>query len=1369
MQEDLLVAELTVGELLNMAASLQLKEFSRTERKRRVKEAIQFLGLEDLIDRRIGTVEEGFLSGGQRRRVSLAIEGVLSSHKIIFLDEPTTGLSASDAAQMIELIQRLAKERGTTIVFSVHQPRAQVFLECVDKLLLLHAGRTVYFGGTRDVEKYFAAANCAFIKRAFTNPADLMIDKMADSKTTSKIMRYWPNSNEMKSLDNDIENYLPNESKENEEQNNQSKENFFTRIFQLFFRASYYSFYETMDLLQFGYRIFFRRKGFFVVAILFEFLYSILKGLLFSELENNIDYFGDRISSIFRSLEPGTSFVCLALYIDFLPLSNRDLLVGRYGVISYCIMWIAIAFFRSLFMTIANLIVYYWLSGLQRELSNFLIFFGISFLYKLSFTGMILMMSAISSDSFIGGTLIVVFETVSYFTCGYYVSRDVMWEGLRWMTYVSMFYYAYEGLSWTDVSQRTFSCDQEGCPIAGTDLLQSIGYEDRLSLDFSVIFLWTIVTFFIFCGYVIVFRVTMQLLRTHKFYTEQSLIDKDQCENNLPPQGIDLRISTILKGSTSHNNNNDDDDDEESSSDDEEIDDEEFILNYNRTYGNLSVIQKPNDQLEKNEKKKSNLKKPLSKSNSNSNTKSISFIDIEQAKDEEKPRANKNKDNKTPLQNSIQKIVKKIGKSSSGSFNNNNNGIHPSMSNILSFSQMKRQQTYLDHSGQVFNDALLENCKSNLSLPIAYFRLEKIRFEITKPKICFFPFIRDKESKITLLHDISAEFEPGSITAIMGNSGSGKSTLLHSICGYLNTNLSRNIYGNIYVENELVEKDCWPMNVVSFMGQFAENFIFPNYTIEESLLFAAQLQLPRSILYKEKKDLVENILRVLRLWEVKDNIIGPEGNRGVSGGQLRRISLAIEILLRRSKIYLLDEPTSGLSSSGAAEIVSILQSLAHLMKCTVVITIHQPRTEILEVFDKIIVLSKGFMIYNGTGNDIESYFERMGYPLAVNDCIADSMMDQIVADEDSLILTQSSNNKKKSKSKEETEEDLTLTSDDNNNNNPKVKSVEERILIKNFEGITSDQRDSYRDLPEIRKELRTPWYTPTWFQMLILAERRWILFERGVLGCSSLFILAAVSGILMTLFYLRIPNTAQNVPYIMGAAIVTCNFWLYMNTFSLFPYYEEKNRILYELAMHRYRPIASYSIHFLFCLTESVGCCLVFTSIVFWGMGLGVSIWSFTLFFLANAITGWIVLILQYFVIWYFKTIDQVTNVTSYFIFCLGMDFSGFICHIQHIPVYIRWISWISLQRYLAEIMYYGILVGRDFPCENGDPYFLVPTCPAPGIDFYLQYGYDLHPVLRDCLIVLGTNVIFFVAGYYICKSCVISWTIHTIRGKKDE
>ena len=1363
MQEDLLVAELTVGELLNMAASLQLKHLTKEEIKQRVNEAVEFLGLTDLIDRRIGTSEQGFLSGGQRRRVSLAIEGVLSSHKIIFLDEPTTGLSASDAAQMIELIQRLAKERGATIVFSVHQPRAQVFLECVDSLLLLHAGKTVYFGPPRLVGDYFASGKCAFPVRAFTNPADLMIDKMADSNSSHKLLHHWPNSPEKKDLDNSIDNFLLLNNEDNN--NNETKENFLTAILKSILRASYNTFFETICLLNFGKRIFIRRRGFFVVAILFEFLYSILKGLLFSELKDNVDYFGDRVSSVFRTIEPGTVLVCLSLYLSLLPLSNRDLLVGRYGVISYCTMWVSIAVIRSIFMTFANLIVYYWLAGFQREITNILIFFGITFLYKLSFTGIALMTAAITSSSFTGGALLVILEAIMYCASGYYVSREVMWDGSSWMTYVSMFFYAYEALSWTDISGRSFSCDQVGCPYSGADLLQAIGYADRLSLDFSVIFLWTIFPLFVFCAYITIFNVTMQLLSTQKFYTEQKVIDKINCENNLLPLGTDLRISSILK-KTTKSTLNDEDDDEEDSSDDEEIDDEEFILRHNKTYGKLPALQTTEnpvgDSLEKNEKNRNTLKKPMLKKPalkaSNKKYNNVSFAELPKNNEQ------KTKSPSNPLKNSIKFISKSINASKSNS-KSEQKGIHPSMSNILSFSQMSRQMTFLENNQQVFNnEELLEESKSKLSLPTAYFRFEKIRFEITKPKLSCFPYIRDEESKVTLLHEISAFFEPGSITAIMGNSGSGKSTLLHSICGYLNTNRSRNVYGNIYVENELVDGKCWPMNVVSFMGQFAENFIFPDYTIEETLLFAAQLQLPLTISYDEKKNLVKNILSVLRLWEVKDNIIGPLGARGVSGGQLRRISLALEILLRRSKIYLLDEPTSGLSASGAAEIISVLQSLAKVMNCTVIVTIHQPRTEILEVFDRIIVLSKGYMIFNGPGNEIESYFEKMGCPLDMNDCIADSMMDQIVADEETV----KAKKKKSKKSKKEKEKMIKEEEEEKIGSDKRtVNSIEERVLVKNFVEPPTNQPEEYQDFPAIRKELRTPWYSPTWYQMLLLAERRWILFVRSPLGRGNFFIFSAVCALIYTYAYLRIPNTAQNVPFIMGAAIVACNFWLFMNTFNLFPYYEEKGGLLYELAMHRYRPIASYSTHFLFCLTESAVCCLIFTSIVFWGMNLGNSIWSFALFYLANAITGWIILIVQYAIIWYFNTIDQVTNITTFFIFCLGLDFSGFICHIDHIPSYIRWISWISLQRYMAEIMYFGILVPREYPCENGEPYFLVPTCPAPGKEFYLQYGYDLNPVLRDCLIVLGVNLVFLVFGYVICKNCIVSWTIHPI--KKEE
>ena len=117
------------------------------------------------------------------------------------------------------------------------------------------------------------------------------------------------------------------------------------------------------------------------------------------------------------------------------------------------------------------------------------------------------------------------------------------------------------------------------------------------------------------------------------------------------------------------------------------------------------------------------------------------------------------------------------------------------------------------------------------------------------------------------------------------------------------------------------------------------------------------------IRWADKKTFIDNLLLALRLYEIRDQPIGKIGQRGVSGGQLRRIAMGIEVLMRRTKVLLLDEPTSGLSSSGATEIVTILQNFAKKLGFTIILTIHQPRNEILDLFDKVVILSKGFCLF----------------------------------------------------------------------------------------------------------------------------------------------------------------------------------------------------------------------------------------------------------------------------------------------------------------------------------------------------------------------------------------------------------------------
>ncbi|KAH9327941.1 hypothetical protein KI387_000049, partial [Taxus chinensis] len=144
-QDDILMATLTVGEAVFYSAQLQLPDnMSAAEKRQRAEITIKQMGLNDSVNTRIGGWRMKGLSGGQKRRVSIAIE-ILTRPPLLFLDEPTSGLDSAAAYHVMKRIATLARDDGRTVIASIYQPSDEVF-DLFDNLYLLAGGRTVYFG-----------------------------------------------------------------------------------------------------------------------------------------------------------------------------------------------------------------------------------------------------------------------------------------------------------------------------------------------------------------------------------------------------------------------------------------------------------------------------------------------------------------------------------------------------------------------------------------------------------------------------------------------------------------------------------------------------------------------------------------------------------------------------------------------------------------------------------------------------------------------------------------------------------------------------------------------------------------------------------------------------------------------------------------------------------------------------------------------------------------------------------------------------------------------------------------------------------------------------------------------------------------------
>jgi len=124
---------------------------------------------------------------------------------------------------------------------------------------------------------------------------------------------------------------------------------------------------------------------------------------------------------------------------------------------------------------------------------------------------------------------------------------------------------------------------------------------------------------------------------------------------------------------------------------------------------------------------------------------------------------------------------------------------------------------------------------------------------------------------------------------------------------------------------------------------------------------------------------VEELIAVLGLKKCADTYVGNDLIRGISGGEKKRTSIGVELLINPS-IMFLDEPTTGLDSTTALHVIQFLNKLAKNGR-TIVSTIHQPSSEIFAEFDRLIIMVQGWIVYQGDSKQSMNYFKNIGFPV----------------------------------------------------------------------------------------------------------------------------------------------------------------------------------------------------------------------------------------------------------------------------------------------------------------------------------------------------------------------------------------------------
>jgi ABC-type multidrug transport system ATPase subunit len=217
------------------------------------------------------------------------------------------------------------------------------------------------------------------------------------------------------------------------------------------------------------------------------------------------------------------------------------------------------------------------------------------------------------------------------------------------------------------------------------------------------------------------------------------------------------------------------------------------------------------------------------------------------------------------------------------------------------------------------------------------------------------------------VHDINFCEDSGRLVGIMGSSGAGKSTLLNILNGSMEP-----MEGHVLINGIDIYKDKVKANgLIGHVSQ--DDLLIEELTVYQNLYFNTKLCFDH---YHEDQivQLVNCMLHNLGLYDIKDIQVGTPLNKKISGGQRKRLNIALE-LIREPAILFLDEPTSGLSSKDSENIMDLLKDLT-LKGKLVFVVIHQPSSDIFKMFDNLLILDTGgYLIYNGNPVDSIMYFK----------------------------------------------------------------------------------------------------------------------------------------------------------------------------------------------------------------------------------------------------------------------------------------------------------------------------------------------------------------------------------------------------------
>ncbi|KAI1331558.1 ABC transporter [Xylariaceae sp. FL0255] len=524
MQQDILVPTLTVRETLRYSAALRLPPpITDTERNRIVEEVILELGLKDCADTKIGNSQHRGCSGGEKRRTSIGVQ-LLANPSVLFLDEPTTGLDATSAYQLIRTLKSLA-QKGRTIITTLHSPRSEIW-NSLDNLILLSRGNSVYSGPINGCVPWFSSLG--FELPPFVNPAEFIVDIGAvDNRTpeleeesstrVDRLLGAW-----------DAHSQIVFPLEKNEADNTSHPKLLRTRNTK--HHASFWR--QTRVLTSRTLKVTYRDPMGLAGSLFEAISMAIVTGYIFYSLP--------RDQTGIRSRE-GALYIAMALqgylYLTFdiyrlttdLPTFDREHIEGCVTPLPYLLSRrIARLFTEDIPVPFLYSVIFYFLVGFDLNVGKFFTFFAVVLLNH--YIAVTLAMACVAAvRHFPGASLIANLSyTLQSMACGYFIQSNTIPVYVRWTKYITYSYYAFGALCSNEFEGSFYDCPYPG----GASNPQCLQYTGRYILDnLGFPRNWVVRPIIIMLAFVILFFLTswvgLELLKVEMTVAQARKSDTD--------------------------------------------------------------------------------------------------------------------------------------------------------------------------------------------------------------------------------------------------------------------------------------------------------------------------------------------------------------------------------------------------------------------------------------------------------------------------------------------------------------------------------------------------------------------------------------------------------------------------------------------------------------------------------------------------------------------------------------------------------------------------------------------------------------------------------------------------------------------------